>query len=214
MELRLSRSRAVQDTEVSSYTFKFIILGDTAVGKSCILSRFRGDHFSADHDVTVGVTFTTQIMHIGTAELKIQLWDTAGQEIYRAITRNYYRESHCAIIVCDLTNSRSFESMAQWVKDVQALAPSYCKIVLVGNKVDLPRAVSAAELDAFAVSNGYPVFEISAATGVNVRALFEECAMAVYTDRRVEEDAETTQLNQSGNSQGDSDEELTDRGCC
>jgi Ras-related protein Rab-2A len=176
-------SRAVSDLEDSIFTFKFIILGDTSVGKSCIISKFRDDKFISDHNVTVGVTFTTQTMHIGTAELRIQLWDTAGQEIYRSITRSYYRDSHCAIIVCDLTKRQSFESMRDWVKEVQTLAPPFCKIVLVGNKIDLPRMVSPEELNAFASGTGYPVFETSALTGVNIREVFDECAMEVYANR-------------------------------
>jgi Ras-related protein Rab-2A len=176
-------SRALSDVEDSIFTFKFIILGDTSVGKSCIISKFRDDKFISDHNVTVGVTFTTQTMHIGTAELRIQLWDTAGQEIYRSITRSYYRDSHCAIIVCDLTKRQSFEAMHGWVKEVQTLAPSFCKIVLVGNKVDLMRMVSSEELNAFASATGYPVFETSALTGVNIREVFDECAMEVFADR-------------------------------
>jgi Ras-related protein Rab-2A len=176
-------SRGLSDVDDSFYTFKFIILGDTAVGKSCLISKFREDQFTPEHTVTVGVTFTNQIMHIGTAELKIQLWDTAGQEIYRAITRSYYRDSHCAIIVCDLTKRETFDSMIQWVKEIQTIAPRYCKIVLVGNKTDLPRQVSSEELAAFAAQVGYPVFETSALTGSNIRAVFDECAMEVFADR-------------------------------
>jgi Ras-related protein Rab-2A len=211
---RSSRANRVSDVEDSCLTFKFIILGDTSVGKSCILSRFRGDHFSSNHDVTVGVTFVTQIMHIGTTELKIQLWDTAGQEIYRSITRSYYRDSHCAIIVCDLTNKSTFESMGQWVKDVQTLAPDYCKIALVGNKVDLPREVSAADLDSFAVAHGCPVFETSAATGVNVRALFEECAMAVFSARNWENDPANSRSEAIVESLRPLKEDLPAQRCC
>jgi Ras-related protein Rab-2A len=182
IENRCYRSPMDQELDFQmSYTFKFIILGDTSVGKSCILSRFHDDHFSMSHEATIGVTFANQIMHIGTTELKLQLWDTAGQEIYRSITRSYYRDSHCAIIVCDLTKSETFASMADWVKDVRTLAPDKCQIVLVGNKVDLERVVTADELKRFAESVGCPVFETSAATGRNIRELFEECAMLVFT---------------------------------
>jgi Ras-related protein Rab-2A len=180
--MTLRQPRNFSDLDDDVHTFKFIILGDSAVGKSCIISKFRDDQFSQTHDVTVGVTFTNQMMHIGTAELRIQLWDTAGQEIYRSITRSYYRDSHCAIIVCDLTKHETFETMAQWVKEVQTIAPPYCKIVLVGNKLDLPRMVSSEELTAFGAQVGCPVFETSALTGVNIRAIFDECAITVFSD--------------------------------
>jgi Ras-related protein Rab-2A len=170
------------DLENSRFTFKFIMVGDTAVGKSCIISRFRSNHFTTLHDVTVGVTFTNQTINIGTAEVKLQLWDTAGQEIYRSITRAYYRDSDCAIVVCDLTKPATFRSMSAWVRDVRTLAPERCKIVVVGNKLDLERSVTSDELRAFAEQFQCPVFETSAKTGENVRVLFEECAMLVFTD--------------------------------
>jgi small GTP-binding protein len=133
-------------------------------------------------------------MHIGSSVLKIQIWDTAGQEIYRAITRRYYRDSDCAIIVCDLSNSLTFESMADWVKEVRALAPEHCKIMLVGNKADLPRQVSPDDFDAFAGRTGFPALETSAVTGVNIRRLFEESAMAAFADRRREDTAQEETL--------------------
>jgi small GTP-binding protein len=166
---------------VDFYTFKFIIIGDSAVGKSCIVSRFCDGQFSSSHDTTIGVSFSSQTMHIGTAELKLQLWDTAGQEIYRSITRSYYRDSHCAILVCDLTKHDTFTSLLGWVKDVQALAPPNCKIVLVGNKADLDREVPVESLRTLAEQIECPFFETSARTGQNINPLFEECAMLVYT---------------------------------
>jgi small GTP-binding protein len=177
--------------EVDSYTFKFIILGDSAVGKSCIISRFCDGQFSSSHDATIGVSFSSQTMHIGTAELKLQLWDTAGQEIYRSITRSYYRDSHCAILVCDLTKHDTFTSLSGWVKDVQTLAPPNCKIVLVGNKADLDREVPVESLKALAEQIGCPFFETSARTGHNINPLFEECSMLVYTDATQEKSLRT-----------------------
>jgi Ras-related protein Rab-2A len=171
------------DPDDAAATFKFILLGDSSVGKSCIISKFRDDQCRASHDVTVGVSFTNQVMRIGSSVLTVQIWDTAGQEIYRAITRRYYRDSHCAIIVCDLSNALTFESMAEWVKEVRVLAPESCKIMLVGNKVDLPRQVSPDDFDAFAQTVGCPAVETSAVTGVNIRRLFEDCAIAAYADR-------------------------------
>jgi small GTP-binding protein len=172
---------------VDSYTFKFIILGDSAVGKSCIISRFRDGQFNTLHDATIGVNFSSQMMHIGTAELKLQLWDTAGQEIYRSITRAYYRDSNCAILVCDLTKPDTFTSLSGWVKDVQTLAPPSCKIALVGHKADLDREVIDETLRNLAEQIGCPVFETSARTGQNISQLFEECTMMVYTAVTLEE---------------------------
>jgi Ras-related protein Rab-2A len=163
------------------FAFKFILLGDTSVGKSCIIMRFRDSCFTTTHNSTVGVTFSSHRMLIGGCDLQFQVWDTAGQEIYRSITRSYYRESDCAILVCDLTNPESFAALTGWVHDIRTLAPEKCKIVISGNKVDLPRQVSHEDLVKFAEQIGVPVFETSALTGVNVQALFEEAAMLAYT---------------------------------
>jgi Ras-related protein Rab-2A len=206
MAARISES----DHESSRFTFKFIFVGDTAVGKSCIISRFRDNHFTTQHDVTVGVTFTNQTMHIGTAEVKLQLWDTAGQEIYRSITRAYYRDSDCAIVVCDLTKPETFRSMSAWIKDVRTLAPDRCKIVLVGNKIDLERRVTTDELKGLAERVDCLVFETSAKTGENVRVLLEECAMLVFAD------VNRVQINQAGDDAAatHNEEEDAPNRCC
>ncbi|OHT15498.1 small GTP-binding protein [Tritrichomonas foetus] len=164
--------------------FKFIIVGESGVGKSCILLRMKYDTFQSDHDVTIGVTFMTQMMQIGSTELKLQLWDTAGQEIFRSITQSYYRESHCAIIVYDISNANSFSKLSDWIRNVRDLAPADCTIAIVGNKSDLSdqRQVSTEEGRAFAESHGFPFFETSALTGENVQALFEECALIAFTN--------------------------------
>jgi Ras-related protein Rab-2A len=169
------------DAMVPDFQFKFILIGDTSVGKSCIIARFRDDCFNATHTATIGVTFSSHRMHIGGSDIQFQVWDTAGQEIYRSITRSYYRESDCALLVCDLTNRDSFDSLKSWVSDVKGLAPTRCKIVLAGNKVDLDRDVSHDDLQKFAEEIDVPFFETSALTGVNVNALFEEAAMLAFT---------------------------------
>lgn len=165
-------------------TFKFIVLGETGVGKSCVVTRFKDDTFQELHRPTVGVNFQNVMMHIDSTEIKLQIWDTAGQEIYRSITRSYYRESKCAIIVYDITKPETFRTLPAWIDDVKKNAPEECEIVLVGNKIDLEedRAISAEELKAFAQERNFQYFETSALTGRNIRSMFEECAMLVYTN--------------------------------
>jgi small GTP-binding protein len=165
----------------ADFQFKFIVLGDAAVGKSCIILRFTDNCFSPTHDSTVGVTFSSHRMHIGGSDIQFQVWDTAGQEIYRSITRSYYRDSDCAILVCDVTNSDSFLALKSWIHDVTALAPPRCKIVIAANKVDLVRQISHEELQKFADEVDTPLFETSALTGLNIAALFEEAAMLAFT---------------------------------
>ena len=166
-----------------AYIFKFIIVGNSAVGKSCMLLRFDEDRFQPIHDVTVGVTFSIKMVSIEGQDIKVQVWDTAGQEIFRSITRSYYRDSACAIIVYDITDQSSFAKVEDWIRDVRNLAPSDCLLALVGNKLDLAaqRAVQTTEGQELADKHGLLFFETSAATGENVQELFNECVAHVYT---------------------------------
>ena len=166
-----------------AYIFKFIIVGNSAVGKSCLLLRFDEDRFQPIHDVTVGVTFSIKMVQIEGQDVKVQIWDTAGQEIFRSITRSYYRDSACAIIVYDITDQNSFDKVEDWIRDVRNLAPPDCLIVLFGNKLDLEsqRAVKTETGQEMADKHGLMFFETSAATGQNVSQAFNECVTAVYT---------------------------------
>jgi small GTP-binding protein len=166
-----------------TYIFKFIIVGNSAVGKSCLLLRFDEDRFQPIHDVTVGVTFSIKMVQIDGQDVKVQIWDTAGQEIFRSITRSYYRDSACAIIVYDITDRNSFDKIEDWIRDVRNLAPPDCFLVLFGNKLDLEaqRAIRAEQGQDLADRHGLYFFETSAATGQNVAQAFNECVTAVYT---------------------------------
>jgi Ras-related protein Rab-2A len=165
-----------------AHVFKFIMVCNSAVGKSCLLLRFDEDRFQPIHDVTVGVTFSIKLVQIEGQEVKIQIWDTAGQEIFRSITRSYYRDSHCAIIVYDITDANSFDKVEEWIRDVRNLAPSDCVLVLFGNKLDLDaqRVITRDQGQDLAQRNGLLFFETSAATGANVAQAFNECVTAVY----------------------------------
>jgi small GTP-binding protein len=165
----------------ADYEFKFVLVGDSSVGKSSILAKFRDDAFPEHHTVTVGVTFSSHTLHMGSTLLQCQIWDTAGQELYRSITRSYYHDTDCAIVVCDLANRATFASLSCWVSDIKSLTPPRCKIVIVGNKADLARAVSPDEFQRFAKSVDVACFETSALNGDNILTLFEECAMLAYT---------------------------------
>lgn len=184
-------------------SFKFIIVGNSAVGKSCLLLRFDEDRFQPIHDVTVGVTFSIKMVSINGHDVKVQIWDTAGQEIFRSITRSYYRDSVCAIIVYDITDTNSFEKVEEWIKDVRSLAPPDCLIVLFGNKVDLEqqRAVETKQGQELADKNDMLFFETSALVGTNVQEAFNECVKAVYERMKTIESSSQNniKLNQGDN---------------
>lgn len=136
--------------------FKFIIIGDAAVGKSCLLHRFVDEEFKSDTTHTIGVEFGSKIIELAETTVKLQVWDTAGQERFRSVTRSYYRGAAGAILVFDVKNRDSYNHVSAWLSDARSLASPNISIVLVGNKVDMAdqREVSFMEASRFAQENG------------------------------------------------------------
>ena len=167
------------------YLFKFILVGSVAVGKSCMLLRFTDQTFRAQHETTIGVDFGSQTLTVrGSTRVKIQIWDTAGQEYFKAITRAYFREAAAALVVYDVTNRGSFNDLKQWLDNVRGNSANRAlTVMLVGNKADRPdqeRQVSAREGEAFARENGLLFFECSALNSDgSVREAFARTAEAV-----------------------------------
>ena len=167
------------------YLLKYIIIGDSAVGKSNILLRYIHDRFSEEFHSTIGVEFGAKNIEVDGKIFRIQIWDTAGQETFRSITRAYYKNSVCAFVVYDISNRTSFENIKGWVDDCKRLSPKTVLIILVGNKIDLEdkREVSYDEGSIYAQKNGLIFFECSAKTGKNIDNLFIESTMEI--DKRI-----------------------------
>ena len=139
-----------------NYLFKIVLVGDSGVGKSCLLSRFAWDQFAVDSKSTIGVEFATKSLEIGSQIVKVQVWDTAGQERYRAITTAYYRDAVGAIVVYDITKEETYNNVVRWVKDVRNNTNNRdIAIMLVGNKCDRvkERTVPLESAKAFARNN-------------------------------------------------------------
>merc|ERR1719486_891520 len=119
-----------------AYLFKYIIIGDTGVGKSCLLLQFTDKRFQPVHDLTIGVEFGARMISIDSKHIKLQIWDTAGQESFRSIIRSYYRGAAGALLVYDITRRDSFEHVSQWLQEARANADPELVITLVGNKSD------------------------------------------------------------------------------
>lgn len=164
-----------------NYLFKYIIVGDAGVGKSCLLLQFTDKRFRAEHDMTIGVEFGHRIVDIEDAKIKLQIWDTAGQEAFRSITRAYYRGATGALLVYDIGRRATFDHLAQWLTDARQNAQPNMVIILIGNKSDLEkRAVSYEEGAWFARQNGLFFLETSAKTGENVEAAFIDTARQIH----------------------------------
>jgi small GTP-binding protein len=176
-------------SEAATYDhlFKLVLVGDSAVGKTNILSRFTRDVFDTDEKSTIGVEFATKIMRmVDGKNVKAQIWDTAGQERFRAITNAYYRGALGALLVYDVTKADTFQNVGRWLTELRDHAHKDCVLAMVGNKHDAisdsnPRAVTTQQAQKFADDNGVHVFfETSAATGFNVEAVFREVLDKIY----------------------------------
>ncbi|KYQ91442.1 Rab GTPase [Tieghemostelium lacteum] len=165
-----------------SFLFKYIIIGDTGVGKSCLLLQFTDKRFQPVHDLTIGVEFGARMVTIDNKPIKLQIWDTAGQESFRSITRSYYRGSAGALLVYDITRRDTFNHLTCWLKDARSYAHSNMTIILIGNKSDLEqkRAVTYEEGEQFAKENGLIFLETSAKTAFNVEEAFLQTAKKIY----------------------------------
>jgi len=156
------------------HTFKLVLLGDSAVGKSSLLIRFSDDEFSETHITTIGVDFRLRNVHVDGKNVQLQIWDTAGQEKFRTIGPSYYRNADGVIFVYDVTEPASFEHMQEWLNDVSRYMEKDPVKLLVGNKADLApqRQVSEDLAQRFADDNRMLFFETSAKTSTNVTAAF------------------------------------------
>jgi len=166
----------------AEYMFKCVIIGDSGVGKSNLLSRFTKDEFTKDSKSTIGVEFATrQIEHDGKT-IEAQVWDTAGQERYRAITAAYYRGAIGALLVYDITKRESFENCERWLRELRAHADPSIVAMLVGNKCDLRhmKAVDVEDAKDFAEDNNLAFIETSALDATNVDLAFETILIEIY----------------------------------
>ena len=172
------------ESESNNYEllYKIIIIGDTCVGKSNILSRYLKDEFREDSKSTVGVELGTKFLKVKDVGIKIQIWDTAGQERYKSITSSYYKGSHGCFIVYDITNESSFENVDKWYQQAQKEASKDVSIILVGNKCDLEeqRKVSKEKGEEKAKQFNIPFFETSALSKIKIDDIFIEMVNNIF----------------------------------
>jgi Rab family protein len=173
------------------HLYKIIIIGDTCVGKTAILSKYLKGVFPTSPLSTVATEFATKIIQIKEGGyIKAQIWDTAGEEKYKSITFHHYKKSVGGLIVYDITKRSSFDNVKNWYNDLISLGEKGCIIALVGNKLDLvernerKREVSFEEAQAYAEDNHMLFFETSAYNGNNINDIFEELLQTIYTERR------------------------------
>ncbi|XP_077446231.1 ras-related protein Rab-25-like [Stigmatopora argus] len=165
-----------------NFVFKVVLIGESGVGKSNLLTRFTKNEFNHDSRTTIGVEFSTRTVQLENSTIKMQVWDTAGLERYRAITSAYYRGAVGALLVYDISKHLTYESAERWLKELYDHADPHIVVMLVGNKSDLEdiRTVPAEEAKAFAESKGLMYMETSALDSTNVEAAFIDVLTAIH----------------------------------
>ncbi|KAI7868228.1 P-loop containing nucleoside triphosphate hydrolase protein [Spinellus fusiger] len=156
------------------YLFKLLLIGDSGVGKSCLLLRFADDTYTESYISTIGVDFKIRTIELEGKTVKLQIWDTAGQERFRTITSSYYRGAHGIIVVYDVTEQDSFTNVKQWLQEIDRYAAEGVNKLLVGNKSDLvdKKVVDTEQAKELSVSLGIPLLETSAKSSTNVEQAF------------------------------------------
>lgn len=167
----------------SSYDMqiKLLMIGDSGVGKTCLLLRYANDSFSPTFITTIGIDFKIKNVEIDTKRIKLQIWDTAGQERFRTITTSYFRGAQGILLVYDVTDRRSFESIRNWISQIQQHADVNVNKILVGNKCDMldEKVVSTEEGQKLAKEFGIDFWEASAKNDINVEQSFISIARGV-----------------------------------
>ena len=186
-------------------TFKLIFIGDSGVGKSCLTSKAVKNNFEDYYQATVGFEFLTFNMIVNKMVIKLQIWDTCGQEIYKSLISNFYRNSSLAVLVYSIDSKDSFEHVGKWLDDLKNQANPDVRIFLVGNKADLEENRQVQKEDGLKYKNDQKLdlfMECSAKTGYNARNVLVEAAKILYKDYLKIRDAEENENNPNKNNSG------------
>ncbi|XP_006637059.1 ras-related protein Rab-26 isoform X1 [Lepisosteus oculatus] len=170
-----SRPSLSNSSEFYDIAFKVMLVGDSGVGKTCLLVRFKDGAFLAGSFIsTVGIDFRNKVLNIDGVKVKLQIWDTAGQERFRSVTHAYYRDAHALLLLYDVTNKTSFDNIQAWLTEIHEYAQQDVVLMLLGNKADATheRVVKREEGEKLAKEFGVPFMETSAKTGLNVDLAF------------------------------------------
>eukprot|EP00485_Elphidium_margaritaceum_P021633 CAMPEP_0202712260 /NCGR_PEP_ID=MMETSP1385-20130828/36152_1 /ASSEMBLY_ACC=CAM_ASM_000861 /TAXON_ID=933848 /ORGANISM="Elphidium margaritaceum" /LENGTH=202 /DNA_ID=CAMNT_0049372231 /DNA_START=144 /DNA_END=752 /DNA_ORIENTATION=+ len=181
-------------TTAYDHLFKFTIIGDSGVGKSCLMMRFADDTFNESFITTIGVDFRFRTITVDDKIVKLQIWDTAGQEKFKTITSSYYRNAHAVMIVYDVSDRKSYENIEQWLSDIEKFCPSQVCKMIIGNKCDIldsEREVDLASAQNFAENLKIPYIETSAKTANNVETAFIKMVRQLIKNKA----AQTTTVN-------------------
>ena len=190
----------MKNTE-SELVYKILLLGDSEVGKSCFLMRYSDNIFVENYITTIGLDYKLKYVQLDSGEtIKVQLWDTAGQDRYRTIAKNYYKGSHGILLLYDVTKENSFENIREWVQNIREEVYEKAIIFLIGNKIDKinERKITTEQGQKLAAEYNLPFFEASAKSGENIEEIFKNLYQKiseVYVDIQKEKGAKLNSNN-------------------
>ncbi|CAH2293381.1 ras-related Rab-8A [Pelobates cultripes] len=182
------------------YLFKLLLIGDSGVGKTCVLFRFSEDAFNSTFISTIGIDFKIRTIELDGKRIKLQIWDTAGQERFRTITTAYYRGAMGIMLVYDITNEKSFDNIKNWIRNIEEHASADVEKMILGNKCDVneKRQVSKEKGEKLALEYGIKFMETSAKANINVENAF----FTLARDIKAKMDKKMEGNNPQGSSQG------------
>ena len=203
--------------------FKVVLVGDSFVGKTNIMSKYLKDEFHEDSKATVGVEFGSKQFTIEGHSIKAQIWDTAGQERYRSLGKHFYKDSFIVILVYNITSKETFENLKNiWLDDVINFGEEYKVLAVVGNKCDLyeQEAVPEEEARKFAEENNAIFMNVSAKKGDNIDLLFETCVKKFFDPelhvniRRIKDKNDDSLVIKNKHKKGKKEKEKEKKSCC
>jgi len=197
------------------FLIKLLLIGDSGVGKSCLLLRFADDTYTESYISTIGVDFKIRTIELEGKTVKLQIWDTAGQERFRTITSSYYRGAHGIIVVYDVTDSDTFSNVKQWLQEIDRYASEGVDKLLVGNKSDLTnkKVVEYSVAKEFADQLNIPFLETSAKNATNVEQAFLTMAKQIK-DRMGSSATGVGAAKSTTITPGQNVQQSTSGGCC
>lgn len=189
-----------QPNKKTTNILKLLTLGNSSVGKSSIVIRYTENKFYSSYLTTIGVDFLRKVITVGDKEINLQIWDSAGQEKYNSISKQYYNKADGIILVFDLNSRMSFDGMMNWLEEIEVSTAKGIPIVIVGNKCDLAtREITTDEAYEFAETKNIPYFETSAMTGHNVNeAINKLVEIALEFQEKKNNDKKVVTLNTTG----------------
>lgn len=189
-----------QPNKKTTNILKLLTLGNSCVGKSSIVIRYTENKFYNSYLTTIGVDFLRKVITVGDKEINLQIWDSAGQEKYNSISKQYYNKADGIILVFDLNSRMSFDGMMNWLEEIEVSTEKGIPIVIVGNKCDLTtREITTDEAYEFAETKNIPYFETSAMTGHNINeAINKLVEIALEFQEKKNNDKKVVTLNTNG----------------